>query len=72
MQDKKFSLAAHLFTRDLRVDDNPALLAALESSESVITCFAAENSIIKKNPENRLRFISESLGELAGDIMERG
>ncbi len=72
MQDKKFSLAAHLFTRDLRVDDNPALLAALESSESVITCFAAENSIIKKSPENRLRFISESLGELAGDIMERG
>ncbi|MBN1432296.1 MAG: deoxyribodipyrimidine photo-lyase [Methanomicrobiaceae archaeon] len=72
MPDKNFGLSVHLFTRDLRVDDNPALLAALESSESVITCFAAEKSLIRNSPENRLRFISESLKELAADIIERG
>ena len=46
MQEKEFGLSAHIFRRDLRVDDNPALNTALENSAEVITCFAAEGDLI--------------------------
>jgi deoxyribodipyrimidine photo-lyase len=75
MPEKKFSLSAHIFTRDLRLDDNPALLSALESSESVITCFAVEESLVFGNPvmcESRLAFLSESLGDLSERIGKKG
>lgn len=75
MAEKYFGLSAHIFTRDLRVDDNPALMSALESSGSVTTCFAAERSLNAGNParcENRLAFMSESLGDLSAEIENRG
>lgn len=75
MPEKDFSLSAHIFTRDLRLDDNPALLSALAGSESVITCFAVEKSLVSGNPvicEGRLAFISESLGDLSSRIKKKG
>ncbi len=75
MPEKTFSLSAHIFTRDLRIDDNPPLLSALASSESVITFFAAEKNLATENPalcENRLAFLSESLSDLSGAIAEKG
>ena len=75
MPEKTFSLSAHILTRDLRIDDNPALLSALASSERVATFFAAEKSLTTENSavcENRLAFLSESLSDLSGAIAEKG
>ncbi len=72
MPEEKSGLSAHIFTRDLRTDDNPALMAALGSSESVVTCFAAERELMRGDKKYRLSFLSQSLGELSADISKRG
>jgi len=75
MPDRKFSLSAHIFTRDLRTDDNPALLSALESSGCVITCFAEERNLSAAHSPgcgNRLAFLSESLDCLSSEIAKKG
>ena len=75
MPEKNFSLSAHIFTRDLRIDDNPSLISALGSSEKVTTYFAVEEKFVSENPvgcEGRLEFLSESLSDLSGAIANRG
>jgi deoxyribodipyrimidine photo-lyase len=65
---KKYSRALHIFRRDLRLDDNTALLKALEESEAVIPCFIFDPRQLE--PENgyfsrpAFRFMLESLADL--------
>ncbi len=71
----KHTRALHIFRRDLRVQDNTALRAALESAAEVVTCFIFNDAQVKPHPyrsANGLAFMIESLEELAKDIERRG
>jgi deoxyribodipyrimidine photo-lyase len=66
--NKKHTLSLFIFRRDLRLDDNSALLAALESSKLVIPCFIFDpEQCSSKNPyfsANAVQFMVKSLQEL--------
>ncbi len=59
-----------LFTRDLRVHDNPALHAACAGSGLVVPLFVADPTIAP--PANRDRFLLESLADLRASLRARG
>ena len=65
---KNFRSSLFLFSRDLRIDDNTALLQACEESEKVIPCFIFEKKVIsQKNPiysEFRAKFLIDSINDL--------
>lgn len=52
-----------LFTRDLKVEDNPALAEAARS-ERVLPLFVADPSILERSARNRIAFLAEALAEL--------
>lgn len=52
-----------LFTRDLRVHDNPPLLEAARSAEAVVPLFVLDPALLGRSP-NRDRFLLESLVDL--------
>ncbi|MEO3783942.1 deoxyribodipyrimidine photo-lyase [Actinocorallia sp. B10E7] len=69
-----------LFTRDLRVHDNPALHAALTAAERTVPLFVWDESILAgpMAVPNRLRFLADSLTDLrralralGGDLLIR-
>lgn len=62
--------AVVLFTRDLRVHDNPALAAAARVAESVVPLFVLD-PLIQAGP-NRRRFLAESLADLRESLRQRG
>ncbi|TDC69715.1 deoxyribodipyrimidine photo-lyase [Actinomadura sp. GC306] len=67
------STSIMLFTRDLRVRDNPALAAACEAGR-VVPVFVFDEAILG-GPfavPNRLRFLLESLADLRGSLRELG
>jgi deoxyribodipyrimidine photo-lyase len=73
MKNHKVSL--HIFRRDLRLDDNTALIAALEESEHVIPCFILEKEQLHNNEyksDNLLEFMVNSLKELDENLRTRG
>ena len=49
------------FRRDLRIGDNPALLAAIESSDEVIPLFILDKSQIDDAGEKLLAYMGQSL-----------
>ena len=55
--------AVVLFTRDLRVHDNPALTAAVQAAERVIPLFCLDGRLLAQSP-NRSGFLLESLADL--------
>jgi len=59
--------------RDLRIHDNPALLAALEH-ELVIPVFCLDERLLhgRHSSPARTRFLLESLGDLAGSLRGLG
>jgi len=59
-----------LFTRDLRLHDNPALHLACSRARQVVPLFVADPAI--PAPPNRARFLAESLGDLRAQLRERG
>ena len=63
-----------LFTRDLRVHDNPALHAALADGEHVVPLFVWDEEILAgpMAAPNRLRFLSESLEDLRRTLRSLG
>ena len=65
-----------IFRRDLRVDDNTALIAALANSKQVIACFIFDpRQTDPKNPyrgEKLLRFMANSLQELNEELEKKG
>ena len=62
--------AVVLFTRDLRVHDNPALHAACETAAKVVPLFVLDPSV--PGSPNRQRFLVESLADLRESLRARG
>src|SRR3954447_23372476 len=60
------SVAVVVFTRDLRVDDHPALARAVREAERVVPLFVFDDSILGSsyNRPNRTAFLVESLVDL--------
>jgi deoxyribodipyrimidine photo-lyase len=64
-----------IFRRDLRLDDNTALIAALKSSEHVIPCFILDPRQIESHPYQShpgLMFMLQSLLDLSNQLEQRG
>jgi len=62
-----------VFTRDLRLHDNPALYAACARARQVVPLFVVDPAIAApaRSP-NRARFLAESLSDLRSGLRERG
>ena len=60
-----------LFTRDLRVRDNPALVAACEQADLVVPLFVVDARLMSAAP-NRARFLLQSLADLRESLRSRG
>lgn len=70
---KQHKLALHIFRRDLRTQDNTALIQALKNSERVIPCFIFDTRQVKYNvykSQNSIQFMLHSLDELNDDLIE--
>ena len=62
-----------LFTRDLRVHDQPALAAATEAAEQVVPLFVLDRDLRAHfGAPNRIAFLLEALRDLASSLSERG
>jgi deoxyribodipyrimidine photolyase len=63
-----------LFTRDLRLRDNPALDAALRRAGAVVPLFVLDDRLVTgpNAAPNRVRFLLESLADLRSGLRERG
>jgi deoxyribodipyrimidine photo-lyase len=63
-----------LFTRDLRVHDNPALTAAVQSADQVFPVFVLDESILDSSylGPNRATFLVGALEDLDRSLAERG
>jgi len=59
-----------VFTRDLRLHDNPALYRACARARQVVPLFVVDPAIAA--PPNRARFLAESLADLRSSLRERG
>jgi deoxyribodipyrimidine photolyase len=59
-----------LFTRDLRLHDNPALHLACRQARQVLPLFVADPAI--PAPPNRRRFLRDALADLRDGFRERG
>jgi deoxyribodipyrimidine photo-lyase len=68
------SVAVVVFTRDLRVHDNPALHAATASADHVVPLFVVDEQIARLdfNRPNRATFLAQSLADLDGALTSRG
>ncbi|MFE3187999.1 cryptochrome/photolyase family protein [Nocardia sp. NPDC059240] len=68
------TVALVLFTRDLRVHDNPALTAACREAETVVPLFVLDSELLVKvgSAPNRVRFLGAALGELDAELRARG
>jgi deoxyribodipyrimidine photo-lyase len=71
---KPFSLSIHLFRRDLRLEDNTALLAALSQSDKVLPVFIFDDRQLSNayKGDNSYQFMLNSLMELDEALRERG
>ena len=67
-------VALALFTRDLRVRDNPTLASAVRTSARVLPLFVLDDAILARPPEcpNRLGFLVDSLRDLDGSLRDLG
>jgi deoxyribodipyrimidine photolyase len=63
-----------VFTRDLRVTDNPALAAAAAGADQVIPVFVLDEAILDRHGANRTRlaFMLGSLHDLDASLRKRG
>jgi deoxyribodipyrimidine photo-lyase len=67
-------VAVVLFTRDLRVEDNPALEAAATRAGRIVPMFVLDDRLLagRAGAPNRVRFLLEALGDLRSSLRERG
>jgi deoxyribodipyrimidine photo-lyase len=63
--------AVVLFTRDLRVRDNPALAGACANAEQVVPLFVLDPQLAKLSA-NRLRFLHQALADLRESLLGLG
>jgi deoxyribodipyrimidine photo-lyase len=63
-----------LFTRDLRVHDNPALATAAREHDTLMPAFVFDRELLRRtrSAPNRLAFLLTSLRDLDGSLRERG
>ena len=63
-----------LFTRDLRLRDQPALSAAVAGCEQIVPAFVVDDAIVARRDvgPNRWQFLLDSLGSLDDSLRERG
>jgi deoxyribodipyrimidine photo-lyase len=68
------STAIALFTRDLRVHDNPTLHAAVEEADLVLPVFVLDDSILDSAylAPNRASFLVDALRDLDASLRKRG
>ncbi|MBC7301909.1 MAG: deoxyribodipyrimidine photo-lyase [Nocardia sp.] len=67
------SVAIALFTRDLRVRDNPALTAAAREADQVVPLFVVDEALVPDRcPPNRAHFLAAALAELHEQLRELG
>jgi deoxyribodipyrimidine photo-lyase len=65
--------AVVLFTRDLRIHDNPALDAACSSAEEVVPLFVLDDELLARfGAPSRVAFLLDALDDLDGSLRERG
>lgn len=66
--------AVVLFTRDLRVHDNPTLCAATAAADLIVPLFVLDRRILESDyfRPNRAAFLADSLADLYGSLAERG
>jgi len=64
--------AVMVFTRDLRVRDNPALVSACREADEVVPLFVIDESIVDRAGANRIGFMSDSLHDLDRSLRECG
>ena len=66
--------AIGLFTRDLRLHDNPALRAALDEAETVLPLFVLDEGILgtRYAAPGRVAFLQESLADLDASLRRIG
>lgn len=72
---KPYRLALHVFRRDLRLQDNTALSAALKLADLVIPCFILDKRQIERNEyksDNCIQFMLNSLTQLDSDLQAAG
>lgn len=72
---KRYPLALHIFRRDLRLEDNTALLEALKLAETVLPCFIFDKRQINQNDykgDHCLSFMAHSLQELNTALKAKG
>jgi deoxyribodipyrimidine photo-lyase len=65
-------VAVVVFTCDLRVHDNPALMSACTNAESVVPLFVLDDSIIDAASPNRIGFLVDCLRDLDRSLRQRG
>lgn len=72
---KTYSLSLHIFRRDLRLQDNSALIEALKQSDQVIPCFIFDTRQIGDDNQfrgmNSIHFMVNSLDELNHMLKEK-
>jgi deoxyribodipyrimidine photo-lyase len=63
-----------LFTRDLRVHDNPALTTAVHEAERIVPLFVFDDAILGSTcgRPNRVAFLLDSLADLDASLTRRG
>ncbi len=63
-----------LFTRDLRVHDQPSLVAAAREAEEIVPAFVLDRELLARScgAPNRLAFLLESLQDLQSSLASRG
>jgi deoxyribodipyrimidine photo-lyase len=63
-----------LFTRDLRLHDQPALAAAARGAERVVPAFVIDDALLsgRSGAPNRLAFLLDSLRDLDDSLRKRG
>ncbi|MFC6010569.1 cryptochrome/photolyase family protein [Nocardia lasii] len=67
------SVAIVLFTRDLRVHDNPALTAAARTADQVVPLFVVDEALVPDRcPPNRAHFLAAALAELDKELRALG
>ncbi len=72
---KKYKLSLHIFRRDLRLEDNTALIAALNDSENVIPCFILDKKQLENNKyrsDYLVEFMINCLKDLDTDLIKKG
>jgi len=72
MASSDVSVAVVVFSGDLRVHDNPALMSACTTAESIVPLFVLDDSIIDSASPSRNGFLMDCLRDLDRSLRQRG